>query len=639
MLKSPNIFCFRFLCLAVLFFLILPAVVQAQFTFTTNNSTITITGYTGTCAVVTIPAAINDYPVTSIASYAFPGNISLTNVTIGTGITNIGDYAFSDCTSLTAINVDASNPDYSSVDGVLFDQTRTTLIQYPASKTGTCYTIPYGVVSIGGASFYDSQSLTNVAIPNSVTSIGLESFYDCLNLLVIKIPNSVTNIGDWAFWACSSLNTVTIPASVTSIGSFAFLDCISLGAVYFEGDAPTDGGSIFGNDNGVTVDYLPGTTGWGTTFSGVPTVDETPPCEFTHVTNSDTVSITITAYNGSGEAVAIPPNINGYPVTCIGAQAFQNDEVTNVFIPNSIANIGNSAFAGCAGLTSVIIPGSVISIGNYAFSPCMNLTGAYFRGNAPPDDGTVFSGDPVTDYFLSGTTGWGGTFGGAPAMEEAATPPNEFSYITNNNSITITGYTGPSGFVVIPETINGYSVTSVGQGAFVDDTNLISVTIPDSVTNIEIEAFAGCTSLTTAYFQGNAPPDNGTVFSGDPVTVYYLFGTTDWGVTFGGAPVVQETGSDQFAYVTNSDAVSITITGYTGPGGTVAIPDAFNGYYVTSVGTNAFQYNATLTNVIIPGGVTSIDDGAFAFCTSLTNVFLPDASSTLEMDLLATAQA
>jgi hypothetical protein len=272
MLKSPNIFCFRFLCLAVLFFLILPAVVQAQFTFTTNNSTITITGYTGTCAVVTIPAAINDYPVTSIASYAFPGNISLTNVTIGTGITNIGDYAFSDCTSLTAINVDASNPDYSSVDGVLFDQTRTTLIQYPASKTGTCYTIPYGVVSIGGASFYDSQSLTNVAIPNSVTSIGLESFYDCLNLLVIKIPNSVTNIGDWAFWACSSLNTVTIPASVTSIGSFAFLDCISLGAVYFEGDAPTDGGSIFGNDNGVTVDYLPGTTGWGATFGGVPAV-------------------------------------------------------------------------------------------------------------------------------------------------------------------------------------------------------------------------------------------------------------------------------------------------------------------------------------------------------------------------------
>lgn len=619
----------RFPCaarlLSLLFILVLPAVVQAEFTFATNNGAITITGYTGTCAAVTIPANINGLPVTSIASYAFPGNINLTNVTIGAGITNIGDYAFSDCTSLTAINVDASNPDYNSVDGVLFDQTQTTLIQYPASKTGTCYAIPSGVLSIGDASFYDSQSLTNIAIPNSVTNIGLESFSGCVNLLAINIPSSVTSIGDWAFWYCVSLTTVTIPTSVNSIGGFAFSDCDSLSAVYFEGNAPSDGGGIFNNDNGVTVYYPPGTTGWSATFSGAPTVEETPPCQFAYVTNSDTASITITAYNGSNDAVAIPPNINGYPVTSIGAQAFQNDEVTNILIPNSITNIGNSAFAGCVGLTSVIIPSSILDIGDDAFAQCTNLTDAYFRGDAPPDDGTVFSGDPVTVYFLPGTIGWGGTFGGAPAIEEAATPPNDFTYVTNGNSITITGYTGPGGFVVIPDTIDGYSVNDIGPDAFTDNTNLVSITIPWSVTNVEDDAFVGCASLETAYFESNAPPDNGTVFSGDPVSVYYLFGTTGWSTTFGDAPAMQETSPNQFTWATNSDAVSVTITSYTGPGGSVVIPNTINGYYVTSVGSNAFQECTALISVTIPGDVMTIEFDAFGSCTGMTNVILPDS--------------
>jgi hypothetical protein len=483
----------------------------------------------------------------------------------------------------------------------------------------------YPVTTIGDDAFYFCLSVTNVIIPNSVTSIGLESFFNCENLMAVKIPNCVTNIGAWAFWGCDSLTTVTIPASVTSVGSFAFLYCVSLSAVYFEGNAPNDGGGIFGNDSGVTVYYLPGTTGWGATFDGVPTVDETPPCEFAYVTNSDAVSIAITAYNGSGDAVAIPPNINGYRVTCIVAQAFQNDEVTNVFIPGSITNIGNSAFAACTGLTSIIIPNRVISIGSYAFAQCTNLTAAYFRGNAPPDNGTVFTGDPTTVYFLSGTSGWGGTFGGAPATEEAATPSYEFGYVTNDGAITITGYSGPGGFVVVPGTINGYSVTSVGQDAFFGDTNLVSVTLPASVTNIGDDAFAGCTSLASAYFQGDAPPDNETVFSGDPVTVYDLFGSTDWGTTFGGVPTIQETAPDGFTCVTNNDDVSITITSYIGPGGNVVTPNAINGYDVTSIGANSFIDDTNLIAVTIPSSVTSIDDGSFSGCTGLTNTVLPDS--------------
>jgi hypothetical protein len=79
----------------------LPAVVQAQLTFTTNNGAITITGYTGSSGTVVIPGATNGHPVVSIGPNAFNGCTNLTNVTIPNSVTNIGDYAFYQCTNLT----------------------------------------------------------------------------------------------------------------------------------------------------------------------------------------------------------------------------------------------------------------------------------------------------------------------------------------------------------------------------------------------------------------------------------------------------------------------------------------------------------------------------------------------------------
>jgi hypothetical protein len=74
--------------------LTLPAVVQAQFTYTINNGTITITGYTGPGGAVTIPDTINGSPVTSIGYEAFLDCHSLTSVTLGTNVTSIGYAAF-----------------------------------------------------------------------------------------------------------------------------------------------------------------------------------------------------------------------------------------------------------------------------------------------------------------------------------------------------------------------------------------------------------------------------------------------------------------------------------------------------------------------------------------------------------------
>jgi len=84
------------------------------------------------------------------------------------------------------------------------------------------------------------------------------------------IPNSVTSIGDQVFENCTSLASITIPSSVTSIGDFAFFSCFRLTGVYFQGNAPSYGLDDFGSDGIAIAYYLPGATGWSTSFGGAP---------------------------------------------------------------------------------------------------------------------------------------------------------------------------------------------------------------------------------------------------------------------------------------------------------------------------------------------------------------------------------
>jgi hypothetical protein len=149
----------------------------------------------------------------------------------------------------------------------------------------------------------------------------------------------------------------------------------------------------------------------------------------------------------------------------------------------------------------------------------------------------------------------------------------QLTFTTNNGAITITGYTGSWGAVVIPDTTNGYPVTSIGDDAFnasvnANCYNLTSVTIPDSVTNIGRYAFFSATSL------GNV-----------------TFGTN-----------VTSIGVDAFAFCIDLSSVTIPSS-------------------VTSIGAAAFNDCYRLTSVTIPSKVTSLGDDAFAYCSGLAAVY------------------
>jgi hypothetical protein len=126
------------------------------------------------------------------------------------------------------------------------------------------------VVTLGENAFADCTKLKTVTIPNRVASIGSAAFYGCASLTTLALGSGVTSIGDDAFYGCSSLVTVTIPCSVTNLGETAFESCTGLKAAYFQGNAPSGGFLAFLSDN-ATAYYLPGTTGWGSSFGELPT--------------------------------------------------------------------------------------------------------------------------------------------------------------------------------------------------------------------------------------------------------------------------------------------------------------------------------------------------------------------------------
>lgn len=248
--------------------------------------------------------------VVRIDGQALAYTAALTSVTIGKNVLMIESSAFWYSAALSAIHVDEDNPNYASIDGVLYNKGCDKLIQYPGGRGGP-FVVPDSVTDIGEISFAGSKALTSITVPDSVnafmggyafqdctalvsadlgdglTNIGTAAFSGCTALVSVSIGDGVGTIEANAFSSCSSLTTVTLPDSVYIIGSGAFGGCTSLTTVVmgenvwlldqwafsgctalttmiFDGNAPRVSDYWNQGCRGLTVFYREGATGFST---------------------------------------------------------------------------------------------------------------------------------------------------------------------------------------------------------------------------------------------------------------------------------------------------------------------------------------------------------------------------------------
>lgn len=327
--------------------------------------------------------------VTSVGAYAFHDYTNITCIKIPDSVERIGDKAFSGCLSLTDIVIP------SGITSISYGT-------FANCRRLTSITIPNGATSIGDSAFSDCRNLTSIEIPNSVTSIGDNAFYDCHNLTSIEIPNSVISIGDKAFYGCRSLTSIALSNSMTSISRCAFEYCRSLMSIAIPGSVTSIGEEAFRGCNSLTSITI---------SSGVTSIGKYAFAQCSSLT-SITIPNSVTSMGGyafrdcsSLTSVTIPNS-----VTSIENGVFLNcSSLTSITIPNGVSSIGLLSFGSCSSLTNVIISDSVISIDS-AFDSCSNLESAYFYGDAPATSyarGIFYKcKSTFCIYYKPGTSGW-----------------------------------------------------------------------------------------------------------------------------------------------------------------------------------------------------------------------------------------
>lgn len=325
-----------------------------------NNS-----GYRGgQNGVVYIPDEVTKdgaaYRVIGIGQYAFANCPWVKRVEVGRNLSSIIPSAFQGCKNLTAIAVDDGNLQFSGCDGVLYDKEALYLYVYPAGKADAEYDIPATCTTIGTKAFYGAVNLKTITVPATVTDIGVQAFSGCNNLEEITLPfiggnaesgsmfSYVFGSDSWSSYGGVPQSLKTVTVLTANLGDSAFYNCSAIEEIYL-----LDCGDLW----------------------------EIPEYCF-----SECASLKKLVFGGDESA-----------------------PYAGVYIPNTVTQIGRSAFCGCASLPVVTLGREVSYIGSAAFYGCEKIAryavaeeNAYF---AADKWGVLYNKDMTTlRYYPSGRT-------------------------------------------------------------------------------------------------------------------------------------------------------------------------------------------------------------------------------------------
>ena len=601
----------------------------------TGNNTVEVTysdrdnnTYSGSISVPeTVTNSGTEYSVTKIGEYAFQGS-AVTSVSMPEGITSIGQYACNECGSLETVVLPTNLDDFSG--WCIFRNCRNLKnIAIPENVTeipnGTfincsslaAITIPQGVGEIGSNAFYGCSSLTSIEIPEGVKYLYEQVFYGCTALESVKLPQNLFQIGKNCFYNCGALSDISLPSSIEIIGEGAFYNCENLASPTLPTSLRTLVKSAFQYCRNITTIVLP---------DGVASIPES--C-FYGCSSLESVTIPegVTAI---GERAFFGCNLNALTLPesleTIGIYAFcNNSSLKSVNIPAKVKTIGKQAFYDC-GLTDLVIPEGVQTIGSHAFyrNSLQNLTlsstvtsigGSAFGNNnnlqsiicnaaTPPTLGDnafrsnisikVPMASIVAYRQAEGWKNFTNYYGGEMVADGITYWINEKGAMVAAADSSLTEANIPS---VVEFEGNQYFVTKINDMLFLDNTNLESVALPESLTTLGIRAFGGCQSLKTIKIPSGvtAIPDR--------------------------------------CFLECSSLESVTI------------PEG-----VTTLGLYAFS-NCRFKTLTLPSTITKIDDGVFSHnnnlrtitCNAVTppllgdNVFYYSATSSVKVPLQSIA--
>ena len=557
--------------------------------------------------------------LTSIGELAFAHCSSLTSIEIPQNVSTVDGSAFYGMLSARRISVSAANRHYASVDGVLFNASKTKLIAYPAAVTAS-YTVPEGLTEIGAYAFAFS-SMGSVSL-GGVQVIG-ESAFECSRLGSVAIPDSVYSLGEGAFYGCDELSSASLGAGLTDVSKYAFANCVSLTEITIPAAIKVIREAAFANSGISAVNFAEDgalhSIG-ASAFAATPVEAVSLPLSLTFVYES--------AFAKCVKLSEVTFAEGGY-LLAIGAYAFSDTwSLTAVTLPDTLEELGDYAFIGSGLEGTVEIPASLEYLGKGAFASCVglesievnaeNTTYNSINGVVYTEDSSALvaypAGNTATSYTLPAET--------KRVAESAVYGTAYLKTLNLNNGLTelaeqaiyanavLTGIAIPDSVTLISRyaLANNPKMTSItfGESSELDRlgygalayTGVTSLTIPKNVSTIAQGAFAGSAKLQYVYFASGSKLES--------ISAYTFDGCTDL---------------RQITFYSGSALTSIQAHGFEGLSKLTAVN--FGDAPLKNIDNFAFRFCESLTSVTIPEGVSSIGRYAFYACYKLTSVKLP----------------